>query len=373
MTRQQTEFMKPNIHPGKSSCNHEIHEKHEMGNTWNQRIIHPAGEKEPLPKLFCFRVFRVFRGLNSGFKVHLSRRQFLTSAAWAGATLALWPSQSCLNRAATRSTWPIGVFSKVYQELKLNFEESAEVTAEAGLDGIDCPVRPGGQILPERATGDLPRLAEALRKRGKKVLLLTTAIQSASSPHAENILQTARKLGVKYYRLGYWRYEAGTPVEAQLNNIKAQLKDLAALNKELGTCGILQNHAGTNLVGAKVWDLYEIAKAFDPDQVAIAFDLSHALNELAQDWTAEFQKLQSHFRVAYIKDWKRGAGFVPFGQGELGSSGFFQLLKKSACNAPLSMHTEYDWAGKGRELTKAKLIKALQDDLRTLNSWLETA
>ena len=42
-----------------------------MGNTWNQRIIHPAGEKEPLPKLFCFRVFRVFRGLNSGFKVYL--------------------------------------------------------------------------------------------------------------------------------------------------------------------------------------------------------------------------------------------------------------------------------------------------------------
>ncbi len=65
--RRAVESRPPRSHPGKSSCNHE---KHEMGKTWNQRIIHPAGEKEPLPKLFCFRVFRVFRGLNSRFKGH---------------------------------------------------------------------------------------------------------------------------------------------------------------------------------------------------------------------------------------------------------------------------------------------------------------
>ena len=49
------------------------------------------------------------------------------------------------------SACPIAVFSKVYQELKLDFKAAADLTAEAGLDGIDCPVRSGGEIEPEQA------------------------------------------------------------------------------------------------------------------------------------------------------------------------------------------------------------------------------
>ena len=97
---------------------------------------------------------------------------------------------------------PIVVFSKVYQELKLNFEDAASNTAEAGLDGIDCPVRPSGEILPERAGEDLPRFVEILRRNNLQLPLLTTAITSTSSPHAEAILRSAKKLGVLFYRLG---------------------------------------------------------------------------------------------------------------------------------------------------------------------------
>jgi hypothetical protein len=106
------------------------------------------------------------------------------------------------------------------------------------------------------AEEDLPRYVEALQKRNVKLLLLTTAITGTASPHAEAILRTARKFGVKYYRLGYWNYQPGKPVAETLNDIKAQLKDLAALNQELGLCAVLQNHAGAERVGAKVWDLY---------------------------------------------------------------------------------------------------------------------
>ncbi len=303
----------------------------------------------------------------------LSRRHFLSRTALTASAIAVWKTSELAGRAAAQPIPPVAEFSKVYQELNLDFEETAEVTAAAGLDGIDCPVRPGGQILPERAADELPRLAETLRRRNLKVLLLTTGILGADSPYAEPILRTAKKLGIKYYRLGYWKYKGTSSPAAQLNNIKAQLKDLAALNKELGLCAIHQNHAGVNQVGAKVGDLYEIARAFDPEQIAIAFDLSHALNELGEGWREQFDKLQSHFRITYVKDWKRGPGFVPFGEGDLGASGFFALVKKAGYRVPLSMHTEYDWDNKGKNRTKAALIANLKRDLRVLKQWWETA
>ena len=147
--------------------------------------------------------------------------------------------------------------------------------------------------------------------------------------------------------------------------------DLAALNKEIGTCALLQNHAGADLVGAKLRDYHELVSELDPDQVAIAFDIGHALNELPQTWEAEFERLGRHVRVAYVKDWKRGDGFVPFGGGEIGATPFFKMFKTGVSRAPLSMHTEYAWDKGGR--TKAGLIAALRRDLRVLKSWWAAA
>src|SRR5262249_223629 len=108
----------------------------------------------------------------------LSRREFLAQTATAVAALsAALPAQAAIQSV------PIVVFSKVYQELDLNFDDAAEVTEAGGLDGIDCPVRPGGEILPENAESELPAYAAALRKRKLQLSLLTTAITGPSSPH----------------------------------------------------------------------------------------------------------------------------------------------------------------------------------------------
>ena len=302
-----------------------------------------------------------------------SRREFLATLALTSSTLALRPASLLGAESPGRAAWPIGVFGKVYQELTLSFDESAEVTAAVGLDGIDCPVRPGGQVVPERAQDDLPRYAAALQQRQRRVLLLTTAIVSAGSPHAETILRTAGKVGVKYYRTGYWNYGKNSAPEATLREIKAQLKDLAVMNQALGTCAILQNHAGTGLVGAKLLDYWELVKDFDPKHIAVAFDVGHALNELPDTWREVFKTMQSHVKVAYVKDFKRGAGFVPFGQGSIGQTNFFELLRKASYDAPLSMHIEYPWADRGKKPSQAALIQAMQGDLRTLKGWLRAA
>ena len=200
----------------------------------------------------------------------LSRREFIGRTLAASASIPLCAGSALSGLAAETFSPPIVVFSKVYQTLKLNFDEAAALTAEAAIDGIDCPVRPGGEVLPEHVARQLPEYAAALRKRGLQLPLLTTAITGVSSPCAEDILRTAKKLGVQFYRLGFVIRETNASAGKQVREIKAHLKDLAALNKQIGIGAIFQNHspAGQSYVGGDLTELYEIVKDFDPAQIA---------------------------------------------------------------------------------------------------------
>src|SRR6185369_11965559 len=111
-------------------------------------------------------------------KEALSRRAFLARTAMATGGVAVFGSALSAFADTSLSSCPVVVFSKVYQELHLNFEDAAALTAESDLNGIDPPVRPGGEVLPERVDDDLPRYAESLRRRGLSIPLLTTAITS---------------------------------------------------------------------------------------------------------------------------------------------------------------------------------------------------
>src|SRR5579859_2407973 len=171
----------------------------------------------------------------------IPRRDFLARTFTAGAALA-WSAPAIWAASDAAAPSPIVVFSKIYQELKLDFEQAAATTRQAGLNGVDCPVREGGEILPENAAEQLPRYAEILQKQGLQIPLLTTGITSVKSPHAETILRTARKLGIRYYRFGFIAGDS-TLSQQRITEIRAQLKDLAALNKEVGICVLLQNHS----------------------------------------------------------------------------------------------------------------------------------
>src|SRR5438034_11502848 len=128
---------------------------------------------------------------------HCTRRRFIRNTATAAACAGLTRAWTFSGLATETFSPPVAVFSKVYQEVKLTFQQSAEVTAQAGLDGIDCAVRAGGEILPEHAVEEMPRYADELQKHKVRMLLLTTGITGISSPHAEDILRTGKKLGLK--------------------------------------------------------------------------------------------------------------------------------------------------------------------------------
>jgi len=304
---------------------------------------------------------------------NLSRREFIASAAFATSALALLQPINSPANPAPRPIWPIACFSKAYQACNLNFEETAQVTAEIGLDGIDCPVRPDGQILPERVEEDLPRMAEALNKYKSKLLLLTTHLTSRETPFIEPMLRTMSRLGIKFYRLGYWQYGRDEDPRSKLKEIKAQLKDLVALNKELGICGLLQNHSGENFVGAKVWDNFELVRDYNPEHIGIAFDVGHAMKEIKADWRRELEKLRSHLKIVYVKDFKRDGTWPPLGHGEVDGPAFFSMLKKTGYNAPISLHAEYELPGRSSVERRESLIRLLKEDLQLLKKWIAQA
>jgi L-ribulose-5-phosphate 3-epimerase len=305
----------------------------------------------------------------------LSRREFIARTLAASSTAALCSGSAVPLFAQEKSTLPIVVFSKVYQALKLNFDEAAAVTAEAGIDGVDCPVRPGGEILPANVIRELPEYAAALKKRGLQLPLLTTGITSVSSPCADDILSTAKKLGVRFYRLGFVLRQADVPVAKQVGEVKAQLKDLAALNKQIGIGAVIQNHSPSrrSYVGGDLSEMYELVKDFDPAQIGVAFDIGHALVVHGDDWRQHFEKLKSHLKIAYVKDVKREGRWVPFGEGDIGSTGYFKLLKELNYQPPVSLHIEFDWTGGGKSKTRPALVKTLQNSARVLRRWLASA
>ncbi len=310
----------------------------------------------------------------------MTRRRFLevagTTAAALNASRLLSGDESAGSGAET-SMPPVAVFGKIFQELKLDFQQSAQVTADAGLDGVDCAVRPKGEILPEQSAEQLPRYADALARRKLRLLLMATEIRGVDSPHAREILSAGKKLGVGDYRLGYWLHQPEVPAEKLRAEIRSRLKELAAMNGELGVCGLVQNHSswsgkGRGPAGGDLDELYDLVKDFDPRRIAVAFDLGHAIIVHGDAWRPRFEKLKPHVRVVYVKDVQRPARFVPFGQGEFGRSGFFPMLARMNYRAPLSMHIEYPWAPPGKK-TRSALAAVLKENRRALGQWWKGA
>lgn len=295
-----------------------------------------------------------------------SRRSFLTNIGMTAATLA---SGLPLNAAsAARPKWPIIAFSKPFQHL--SHEDCAALVEEIGWDGIECPVRPKGQIEPERAAEDLPALQQALSRRGKSILIATTSITSVEDPGAEALLRVLAKQGIRRYRMGYYRYDKARNPADELREIRPRLRDLAALNQELGIMGCYQNHSGDRYVGAPIWDLHELMEDLDPAHLGVFFDIGHATAEGGSSWPIEARLMRSRMGGVYVKDfqWARTAKgwkatWCGLGEGMV-SSTFFGWLKQTGYDGLISQHHEYELGD------EASMKQAFHRDLKALQAWL---
>ncbi len=278
----------------------------------------------------------------------------------------------------------VAIFSKHLQFLQ--GAELARAAAEMGFDGIDITVRSGGHVEPARVAADLPPLVALIRQHSLEVPMVTTDIVDAATPHARDVLQTLAALGIRYYRWGGFKYTAAQPLAAQIAAFHQRSATLAALNAEYQVCAMYHTHSGVDLVGAPVWDIFQILNSLDPAAVGINYDIGHATVEGGLGgWIDSFRIAQPYIRGVAVKDflWQKTAtdfqpAWVPLGQGMVRFPAFFELLAQSPFDGPLQLHFEYPLfgadAGK-RQLTADpnEVFSAMRRDVRQLRLYLKDA
>jgi len=294
----------------------------------------------------------------------MHRRQFIECT-----TLAL--AAAATSRAAdeaSETTRPRAVFTKSLEALP--FGELADKIAALGVSGIEAPIRKGGHIEPREVPDKLPAFVEALKKRDLEVTILTSDI-TRSGRESEALLRTAAGLGIKRYRLGPYEYDLKKPIAPQLEEVRLKLKDLAAMNKELGVQGQFQNHRGNNRVGSPLWDLISALEGIDPAQLGIAFDFAHATVEGANAWELNLRRAAPHVVAVYFKDYrleKRQWNPCPLGEGSVNPKSGALVRELLPPGTPVSLHVEY--IGDSGEVRVAKTLEAMKSDLVTLATWL---
>lgn len=274
------------------------------------------------------------------------------------------------------------IFSKHLQFL--GYEDMAEVTAEIGFDGVDLAVRPGGHVLPEKVTDDLPRAVEAIHRQGLMASMMTTALSDATDVTNRKVLQTASKLGLSHYRTDWLWYDEQMSIKENLAHFKQTLGALGTLNQELNIVGDYQNHAGFNghTLGSPVWDLATVLDEINNPFMGCQYDIRHATVEGGTSWPLGLKRIHPHINTLVVKDfkWAKNDGHwqvidTPIGEGMVDFRKFFALLKEYEISAPVSVHFEYEMPEHHKRLSKKQLrqqtIQLMQKDLNALKNYMK--
>jgi L-ribulose-5-phosphate 3-epimerase len=277
----------------------------------------------------------------------MNRRDWMRTAGQAalGTTLLAGArtNAAASDEAATRR---FCFFSKHLPEL--NWRDLGRAVKDTGFDGVDLTVRTGGHVLPEKAADDLPRAIEAIRAAGVAVPMITTELTWANAPTARQILTTAAKSGVRYFKPGYWRYTASPDVRAQVAATGEALAGLATLARD---CGIeLGFHNHQAYIGAALWDIAPSMDRLDARWAGYYFDPRHAVAEGGGgSWKAAMHLVSPRLKMVAIKDcvWVKGKeGWridnCPLGDGLVDWTTVGRLLRDARFNGPISLHLEYE-------------------------------
>jgi len=298
-----------------------------------------------------------------------TRREFLKVV---GAAAAAAP----LARAGGPFRGTLCLFSKHLPGM--DWQRMARSVKQLGFGGVDLTVRPGGHVLPERAAEDLPKAVAAIRNAGLSVPMITTGLVSASDPAARPTLATAGKLGVPFFKPGYYKYQF-VDVRRELAQAGEDFRGLAELGKQSGVQVGFHNHEG--YIGGPVWDIAGVIDTLDPQWVGYYFDVRHAVAEGGgAGWKIATNLVARRLKMLAVKDfyWEKTAkGWrpknCPLGEGAVDWKTFFRLVSQAGFHGPISLHLEYDIAGATASAVEDATLAAAARDLGFLTARLREA
>lgn len=305
----------------------------------------------------------------------MHRRDFL-QAALAAAVAAAGPGAVGMQCSAAndREVLPLHdrlcLFTDHLDHHGFSYPEIARMLAPLKIAGPDLTVRGGGVVKPDQAAEELPKANAAFREHGMSIPMLTTNLTSASDPTAKSILSTMGRLGIRYYKLGYYHYHDAASWETDIATQRKALTGLLELGREAGVIAGLHNHAGQSIGGA-LWDGWEFLKPLDDDHVGFLYDPGHATLEGAKfGWKLNLQRISPRLKMVALKDfvWEKTSQgwqtrWCPLGEGLVNWTEFFAILVKLPFPGPISIHIEYEPGGSTRLERIDHSLAAAQKDV----------
>ncbi len=299
-----------------------------------------------------------------------TRREVLSASAAAGAAAA---ADVGSGKAPT-----LCLFTKHLPHL--GYKELARTLRSMGFAGADLTTRPRGHVLPEHVERDLPLAHAALAEEGVELPMITTGLLSRRDPAARPTLYTAAKLGVPFFKLGYFRYRNLSALSRYLGQVKAEVEGLAAVAVHAGITGGFHNHSGA-YVGSALWDHWWTLRDTDPNQIGYYFDPCHATIEGGSaGWEIGFHRLRAHLKMVACKDffWEKRQGrweatMCPLGQGMVNYPKFFRMLAESGFSGPISLHVEYRIEAPTEARRIEKEMLAIETDFKYLKAQYESS
>ena len=310
----------------------------------------------------------------------ISRRDFIKVS---GAGLV---SSAFLRPTFKMDDLSVYVFSKHLQSF--NYNEMSSFASEVGFDGIDLTVRPGGHVLPERVSQDLPRAVENIRNAGLSIDMITTNVKNANDSTQKRVLEVASELGIRYYRMAYFAYpelSKGTTIIESLKKFADETEALSKLNKKLDIVGCYQNHSGKKLVGSNIWEIWKLISKSDQNFSGIQYDIRHATVEGGESWENGIHLISQNIKTIALKDFKWGqindrwkVINTPIGEGMVDFKKYFSLLKGYKILVPASLHFEYSLGGaehgsKKLGISKNNLFEKMKKDLNGIKKYWNEA
>jgi sugar phosphate isomerase/epimerase len=322
----------------------------------------------------------------------MNRRDFVRSAALASiASFASTTAIACAGdppaargsstvKPAASLSDRMCLFTDHLDDFGYSYHDVAAMLKQLGITGPDLTVRPGGLVTPEKVAEDLPKAVTAFRDLGLSVPMITTGLTSADDTAAKSTLTTAARLGIRFYKLGYYSYSDALNWQSELNATRKKLEGLLEVSRRLGMVAGFHNHAGPSIGGA-LWDSWQLLEGLDPKSIGFYFDPAQATIEGGNHaWKLNFLRIAPRLAMVAVKDfiWEKKDGqwrtrWVPLGAGMVRWSEFFALLARTPFDGPISLHIEYDPGGNSKAERFEKSLAAAERDLKFLRSQLQEA